>query len=316
MPVITEENILRRWNSYYGEKIVLKFQYFNKEGINEFIRVNHLKIKDDLLVEKVGKKLTLQKQGSLPGCFKVQRRKISLGAMNEFLLGYYAIQGLASQFASYILDPKPNETILDMSAAPGGKTAHISSLMNNSGVIFAIDKSKKRLSALRSNLSRLGIKNVISIEGDAVEIVPTLGKVDKIILDAPCSGSGSICKNPQKRWVKNENDIFRLSKIQEQLLLVGLESLKINGELVYSTCSIEPEESEFQIIKILEKLGDYLELIKINPINEFKTRIIDHPRIKSQTYNQKWIRLLPSQDYEGFFVCKLKKIDDLPKKKN
>lgn len=315
MPIISDLSILKRWNSFYGSNEVTKFQFFNKSGINDIIRVNHLKMKDDQLINKLKSKFKSINETTLNGAFVIKKSKISIGATNEFLLGQYAIQGLASQYVSTVLNPLPNELILDMSSAPGGKTAHMSSLMDNSGIIVGIDKSKKRLTALRSNLSRLGVKNVIALEGYAEDIIPTLNKFDKVLLDAPCSGSGSICRTPKKPWNRTENDINRLSKIQLDLLESGLHALKINGFLVYSTCSIEPEEGEIQIINILNKFSDKIQILKSPILNEFKKNITvnlhNDMNTEIKDLKDKWARILPTDNNEGFFICKIKKIAEI-----
>lgn len=315
MPIITEPEIVNRWTSFFGRSTVNSFQYLNKSGINTVIRVNYLKTIDEILVNSLAHKGIILEKLALPGAYKVIKQRISVGATHEFLLGHYSIQGLASQFVSHVVNPKEQEKILDMSAAPGGKTAHLSSLMNNNGLIIAIDSSKQRMTALRSNLSRLGVFNVIGIQGDSIELSPTLGNFDKILLDAPCTGSGSICKRPDKEWSKNTSDIARLAQKQSDLLQKGIQSLKVGGELTYSTCSIEPEEGEEQIVNIKKRFDDRIDIIPItnsqhafDPINlEYKT---SNKKIYDEIKNN-WLRIVPKEDYEGFFICKLKKISNL-----
>ena len=315
MPIITDTKIINRWTSFYGRTKVNSFQYLNKSGISNIIRINYLKSSDEELIPVLTKKGFILEKLSLPGTYKVVKNRISLGASHEFLLGFYSIQGLASQYVSHVVDPKEDETILDMSAAPGGKTAHLSSLMNNSGLVVAIDSSKNRMTALRSNLARLGVSNVLAIQGDALDVTPKLGLFDKILLDAPCSGSGSICKRPEKQWTKDESDIGRLAIKQKALLLTGLKNLKVGGELTFSTCSLEPEEGELQIISLLEKFGKKLSVLDIsNKSNIFNPVILRLDKDSQDFFNQnkhKWLRIIPDSDYEGFFICKIRKNSEL-----
>ena len=145
MPIITDPVITRRWNSFYGKQTVHSFQSFNKTGINSFIRINYLQSTDEEIVASLEKKGFVLEPVALPGAYKVLKHRISLGATNEFLLGNYAIQGLASQFVSHVVNPTNIDQILDMSAAPGGKTAHLATLMKNKGLIIAVDNSKNRM---------------------------------------------------------------------------------------------------------------------------------------------------------------------------
>lgn len=315
MPIITDPKIVSRWNLFYGKPTVNSFQYFNKSGISDIIRINYLKTSEDLLISSLKKKGFILEKLAIPGAYKIQKHRISLGATHEFLLGYYSIQGLASQYVSHVVHPQSSDRILDMSAAPGGKTAHLSSLMQNKGLIIAVDSSKNRMTALRSNLARLGIKNVLAFHGDAIELTPKFGLFDKILLDAPCSGSGSICKRPSKEWLKDESDIERLAKKQEDLLMTGIKQLKIGGELTYSTCSLEPEEGEKQIISLIENLGEKISIMEIDKFKSVFEPVVLHNSNANksifETNQDKWLRITPNTDYEGFFICKVKKEKEL-----
>ena len=311
MPIITDSTIRHRWNSFYGKTTVNSFQQFNKSGINSIIRVNYLKTSDDDLIPKLEKKGFILEKLELSGAYKVVKNTISLGATNEYLYGQYAIQGLASQFVSHVVNPQPNDTILDMSAAPGGKTAHMSSLMNNKGLIVATDSSKHRMTALRSNLARLDVKNVIGLQVDATTLPSSFGYFTKILLDAPCTGSGSICKRPEEKWLKGISDIKRLAEKQTRLLEKAVQLLQPGGDLIFSTCSIEPEEGELQIAHLLTAFQKKFELIDITESNNlFIPSKASHPDLPAEflaTNESKWLRITPNEDYEGFFICKLRK---------
>jgi 16S rRNA (cytosine967-C5)-methyltransferase len=149
------------------------------------------------------------------------------------------------------------EKILDACSAPGSKTTHLAQLANDDAEILAVDRSEKRLKILQSNLERLNIKSVKTLKADAtnlVDIKPNLiSYFDKILIDAPCSGIGTLARNPDSRWSLSKDKINQLILLQERLLESVLPLLKRNGTLVYSTCTICPEENNFLIKRFLTK---------------------------------------------------------------
>ena len=163
----------------------------------------------------------------------------------------------SSQWVAPLLNPMKGEKILDACSAPGSKTTHIAQLANDDAEILAVDRSEKRLKILQSNLERLNIKSVKTLKADAtslVDIKPNLiSYFDKILIDAPCSGIGTLARNPDSRWSLSKDKINQLILLQERLLESVLPLLKRNGTLVYSTCTICPEENNFLIKRFLTK---------------------------------------------------------------
>ncbi|MEA3429649.1 MAG: RsmB/NOP family class I SAM-dependent RNA methyltransferase [Nanoarchaeota archaeon] len=267
-----------RYKDWLGDKF---------EGLESFenlpvsIRVNTLKIKERDLIRRLEKKgVEFAKLDFVKCGYKVIKSDFSMGAINEYLQGYYYIQEGASQYPVQLLNPLPGEIVLDMAAAPGGKTTQLSQWMRNKGVVVALDMKTKRLEALRNNCARLGASNVVIYNKDA-RFVSDLGiKFDKIILDAPCSGNFVTDKNwLQKRTLE---DFKHKSKIQKQLLQESLNVLKKGGEMVYSTCSFEIEEDE-----------ENISWLKDN----FEVEIIEQKKF--------WPHIDGTQ---GFFVAKVKKL--------
>ena len=236
-----------------------------------------------------------------------ERRDI--GNTIEFQLGYYYSQEAASMIPPIALDPKPGELILDMAAAPGSKTTQIAMHMENKGVIVANDVDVYRISALAENLQKQGAANVIITKVDGRKFKDFGIKFDKILLDAPCSGTGAIRKSYKTLETWSNSAIRRLSSLQKQLILSAFDSLKGGGILVYSTCSVEPEENELVVNYLLEK-RDNAKIEKIEIPNLKRSEPFLEWKGKKLFDDIKYtIRLWPwDNDTEGFYIAKIKKL--------
>lgn len=218
--------------------------------------------------------------------------------LNMYTNGEVYLQSLSSMIPVIVLEPKPGENILDMAAAPGGKTTQISAITNNQALITACEKNKIRADRLRYNLEKQGASGVNILNTDASHL-DSFFSFDRILLDAPCSGSGTINLNNEKDMkFFSEELINRSVKTQFELLKKAIQILKPGHEMVYSTCSILKEENEENIKKILK--NNKVELI---PINRDKFKDID---ILS-TDLPETVTVTPTEKYEGFFVAKLMK---------
>ncbi|TNY20842.1 nucleolar protein NOP2 [Rhodotorula diobovata] len=178
---------------------------------------------------------------------------VPIGATPEYLAGHYILQAASSFLPVMAMDPQPHERCLDMSAAPGGKTTYISALMGNTGEVWANDSSRGRIKGLGGNVARLGCRNVIITNVDGREFPKVMGGFDRVLLDAPCSGSGVISKDPSVKVNKTERDFMLLGHLQKQLLLCAIDSVKTGGTVVYSTCSVTTEENEAVVSYALRK---------------------------------------------------------------
>jgi NOL1/NOP2/sun family putative RNA methylase len=189
--------------------------------------------------------------------FHVEGGESSAGSSFEYLLGLYAIQEAAAQFPVEVLAPTAGEVVLDMCAAPGGKTAQAAAWMGNKGVIVAVDVKRSRLYALENNLERLGVENCVAYCADAAGLDYGGELFDKILLDAPCSGN--FVTDGEWFTKRDIGDVEKNSLVQRRLLGTALGLLKPGGTLVYTTCSLEPEEDELNVQWLLEnhdvKLG-------------------------------------------------------------
>ena len=190
---------------------------------------------------------------------KIMESPVPVGATPEYLSGHYMLQSAASMCPVLALSPKPKERVLDMSAAPGGKTSYIAQLMRNTGVIFANDLRADRQKATVANMHRLGVKNVITCMHDGRKLSKLFRqyKFDRILLDAPCSGLGVISRDPSVKVQRTIADVKKTAHLQKELLLAAIDVLnhksKTGGVMVYSTCSISVAENEEVVNYALQK---------------------------------------------------------------
>ena len=233
------------------------------------------------------------------------------GRSLEHQLGYYYIQDIASMLPPLVLNPKPDEIILDLCASPGSKTTQISARMQNTGTIIANEISLHRIKILASNLERCGVTNAIITKKEGFALCNKLKQegflLDKILVDAPCSGEGTIITNPKTLKMWNIKTVFNLSKMQKSLLSAAIEILKPDGEIVYSTCTHSPEEDE-EILDFALKKFPEMKIKKINLPVKF-TQGITNWKDKEYAEDVKYsCRIYPHEtSTEGFFIAKLRK---------
>lgn len=302
---------------FHVQEILQVLNAFNEERPLT-IRVNTLKTTRNTLADaliKRGVDLKSPAGGWSKCCLVIDSSKVPIGATPEILCGHYMIQGASSLLPVMALTPKESDSILDMCSAPGGKSSHIAALMKNKGILVANDSNKTRCQAIVGNLSRMGVKCATVVSMDGRKIPSMNQKYDKILLDAPCSGTGIISKDASVKYSKDANDIYQRTQLQKELILSALKCLRPakgpddeqRGCLVYSTCSILVEENEAVIQYALEKCKNL--------------RIVD----TGLTFGEKGFRKFqkyrfhPNMDFtrryyphvhniDGFFVAKLRLI--------
>ncbi|XP_061804176.1 28S rRNA (cytosine(4447)-C(5))-methyltransferase [Nerophis lumbriciformis] len=238
---------------------------------------------------------------------------VPIGATPEYLSGHYMLQGASSFLPVMALSPQEGEFVLDMSSAPGGKTTYIAQLMRNTGVIIANDAKADRLKSVVGNIHRLGVTNTLVCNYDGREFPKIMGGFDRVLLDAPCSGTGVIAKDPAVKTSKNEADIQRCAHLQKELLLAAIDSVNAEsatgGYLVYCTCSITMEENEWVVDYALKKRNVKLVPTGLDFGKEGFTRFKErrfHPTLRLTR------RFYPhSHNMDGFFVAKFKKFSNV-----
>lgn len=292
-----------RYFDLWGER-ALSIAEAMERSLPRCFRVNTLRTKISTITKIMNKKgfqfkrISWAREG-----FCLTREPFSITSTPEYLGGLIYIQEASSMYPPVALEPKPGEIIADMAAAPGGKTSYIAQLMENKGVIYAFDVGGDRLKETRLNLSRLGVTNTLLIHKSSLYMGELGIEFDKILLDAPCTGSGTIHKNPERKANRTIEDVKFCQNLQMQMIKVALENLKIGGVLVYSTCSLEPEENEFVIQWALDNFD-----ITLLPLRFGEPALTSPFDIELSSELAKARRFYPDEhNTSGFFVAKVQK---------
>lgn len=311
-----KELFVERMTELLGEESEKYFKSLNTSTINS-IRVNTLKISPEKLKKRIEEKKWIINQPfkNYPEILVIENNLMpgELGRSIEHLLGYYYVQEISSMLPIIALNPKPNESLLDLCAAPGSKTTQAAAKMENTGNIIANELQMGRIKVLASNLQRCGVSNTTITKKEGQHLCQKLNqqnfKFDKILIDAPCSGEGTIKSTPKTLKMWNIHTVKKLSKIQKQLVESAIEILNEGGEMVYSTCTHSPEENEEIVNFILENFPE-MEITKIELPKELKTRpgilnwqekeYLEDVKLSCRVYPQ-------DNNTEGFFLAKFKK---------
>ena len=269
------------------------------------IWINSLKIRPELLFDDLSKKGWKLRQLFHENAFSLEGIDRP-GQSEEFGKGLFNVQEKASMIPAIALDPKPGETVLDAAAAPGNKTLQLACLMNGKGKLVAVEKNVQRFKSLRFNIEKFGMRSVIAKRMDLLDAKKN-GVFDRVLLDAPCSSEGLVRKDfdALKGW--SEELVLKKSELQKKMILKAFDLLKEGGTLVYSTCSLSPEEDEEVVDHLLRQGGARVEKIKIESfrlregLGEYNGKAYD-PNVRNCT------RIYPQDnDSQGFFVARIKK---------
>lgn len=307
MDLELKEDFIERYRALLGNEYDEFIEYSSKY-INKAIRVNTLKIDVNSLVERLSASWDLI---PVPWCsegFWIKHKtkdRFDIGNIPEHQLGYFYVQDPASMLPPLALDPLPGSKALDLCSAPGSKTSQIAAMMKNEGLLVANDSDGKRLSALGINLQRLGVTNamITKMRGESIK---ERDLYDYILVDGPCSGTGTIRRNYKILRSYSYGLVSRMAKIQLSLLSNAYELLRPGGYLVYSTCTLEPEENEGVVSNFLERFDAKLLDLNLN-LNRAKP-VFEFEGTKFHKDVDKCIRINPqSNDTEGFFVAKFQK---------
>ena len=253
--------MVKRWIHKYGFDEAEKLAESNNKRPILTLRINKLKINKDEFIRRFAEKSFSYRFCRHIDYFVTLRLMSKIYLDEDFQFGHFAVQDESAGFPSILLAPQESDWVLDMCAAPGGKTTHLSQLMNNKGKVIAVDKYETKINTMKANVQRLGVTNIEFVQNDLLELqsdfINSL-KFDKILLDAPCSGLGVLSKKPDIRWKREPEDILNLSRMQKKMLSNAANYLKPGGVIVYSTCTIEPEENSEVVKDFLASHPDFM----------------------------------------------------------
>lgn len=292
--------LVERWQRRYGLKVesILKA---DNEVPPLTLRVNPLKATRQAVLEA----LAALGVGAEPSRYLPEAVRVTgslwLEDFPPFRQGWVSVQDESGMLVTWVMDPQPGERLLDATAGLGSKTTHLLERLGGRGSVLAIDQSQRRLQQLAENCQRLGLSGWTTQVGDARQLLPRLpGRYHRVLLDAPCSGLGVLRRRVDARWRRKEDDLPRHQQLQQQLLAAALAKVEEGGVLVYSTCSVEPEETE-AVIEAVRASGAE---VAVEPVEPY----LPHPDLK-QALDGPYLRLLPGEfGMDGFFIARLRRL--------
>jgi 16S rRNA (cytosine967-C5)-methyltransferase len=252
--------LVNKWLDYFGREETEALMKASNEAAPLVLRVNSYRSSREVLLALLLKSgVSAVATRWSPVGISVKSRS-PVDQLPGFQEGLFQVQGEASHLVSYLLSPQKGERILDACAAPGGKTTHIAELMGDAGELIALDKSEKGIAQIRENAARLGLMSLCAAQSDVGHQLPAALRrpYDRILIDAPCSGLGTLRSHPEIKWHRNETDIKRLSHLQKKIVDQVVHYLKPGGVLVYSTCTLTKDENENVVEDFLEHHKEFV----------------------------------------------------------
>jgi len=299
--------LLGKIRQLFPKKEAQAFLEANEKQRPTVLRVNTLlKRRKDVASMLAGRKVETGNLEWTDTALVAFKSEVPLGATPEYLAGYYTMQGANSMLPVLNLDLREGQTVVDLCAAPGGKSTHIAALMNNTGVLYCNDVCKERIRALRSNLCRMGVVNAVVTNVDAGEFY--VGRVDRVLLDAPCSGTGVVSKDPTIKTSRSAADVKKTVGVQRNLILHAFDMLKPSGVMVYSTCSVFVDENENVIDFLLgrrrnARLCELDVAIGKSGFTSFRSENFNGTLSRAR-------RIYPhAHNMDGFFYCKIRRTE-------
>ena len=293
--------LVEKWLDYFGREETEALMRANNETAPLVLRVNSCRSNRDALLALLIKNdiSAVATQWSPAGIWVKSRSLVD--QLPGFREGLFQVQGEASQLVSYLISPGKGERILDACAAPGGKTTHIAELMADTGQVIALDKSERGIEKIRENVARLGLASVLAAKSDVSHELSAESRspYDRVLVDAPCSGLGTLRSHPEIKWHRNQTDIKRLSHLQRRIVDRVVHYLKPCGVLVYSTCTLTRDENE----KVVEDfLKHHKEFVLENAAGYL-------PGEASALVRGNYLIALPHRhNTDGFFAARMRKV--------
>lgn len=289
--------IIKNWIDNFGQEFTEDLLEANDEKPSIYIRTNTLKISREELIEKLNAMgIVCLKVPMVKEAIKVEKMK-NIENNELFKAGLFTIQDISSMIVGKVINPKEDSSILDVCSAPGGKSTHLATLMNNTGKVIARDIFEHKLKLIKATINRLGIKNICVEKFDASEIDEnSISEFDYVLADVPCSGLGIIRRKPEIKY-KKEEDLKDITYIQKKILENASKYVKIGGTLVYSTCTIQDMENINIVTSFIEEN------------NNFELTPIDTVNVDLDNQDKGYLKIYPNiHGIDGFFIAKLKRI--------
>jgi 16S rRNA (cytosine967-C5)-methyltransferase len=238
-----------------------------------------------------------QRVFDLPQALRLPQGAGAIQQLPGFNAGWWTVQDSSAQLVGHLLDPQPGELVIDACAAPGGKTTHLAELMQDQGTIWAYDRHASRLKKLQDNMTRLQLHSIQIKTEDSRYVNQFIGQADRVLLDAPCSGLGTLHRHADARWRQTPDSVIELAHLQTELLNHVATWVKPNGVLVYATCTLHPSENEQVVQQFLQQQG-----WQIEPPDP------DNPAFRF-VQPEGWVKVLPHHhNMDGFFMVRLRKL--------
>lgn len=290
--------IIQAWQQLLPPADVARLcEWFNQTPKID-LRVNRLRATVEQVVAGLTDYgLTVAPHATIPNAIRIVGPTGNVRKLPGYDEGWWMVQDSSAQLVSYLVAPQPGETIIDACAAPGGKTTHLAEMMGDTGRVLGCDRTSSRLNKIRQNTKRLGLNSIETIMGDSREHHEFKGIADRVLLDVPCSGLGTLHRHADARWRQTPSGIAKLAVLQKELLEAAVNWVKPNGELVYSTCTLHPDENQNLIQTFLSDHPDW-QISPPKPESPVAPFVTD----------QGWATVWPHQDnMDGFFMVKLKR---------
>jgi 16S rRNA (cytosine967-C5)-methyltransferase len=288
--------IVDLWQTQLGwEETTALCDWFNRPPAID-LRVNTLKITTDELAQKfAAAAIQTERVPHVPQALRFSEHIGSIKQLPGYEEGLWTVQDASAQLVSYLVNPQPGQVVVDACSAPGGKATHLAELMGDQGVVWACDRTTSRLKKVQQNIKRLELSSIKTFTGDSTTITRFEGQSDRVLIDAPCSGLGTLHRHADARWRQTPDTVAELTVLQLQLLTQAATWVKPKGILVYATCTLHPAENEQVIQKFLDTHADWQIL---PPEADEPTAAFVLP--------EGWVKVWPHRDdMDGFFMVRL-----------
>lgn len=286
--------MIRNWMIHFGKEFTEELLEANSQKPSIYLRTNTLKITREELIDKLEKQnIKASKVNVVDEAIRVENLK-DIENNSIYKEGLFTIQDISSMLVGKVMNPKENSLVLDVCSAPGGKTTHMATLMNNTGQVVSRDIYDHKLKLIKASCKRLGLNNVEVEEYDGLSLdKESIGKFDNVLADVPCSGLGIIRRKPEIKY-KEKEEFRSLPPIQKKILENASKYVKKGGTLIYSTCTIQDSENIDVVNEFLQKNKNF----ELAPISEVKVDL--------DNQEKGYMKIYPNMhDMDGFFIAKL-----------